>query len=190
MRTVAALYVDLGRGPYPTLPGVECWGFPERDANHYPGDHPIVAHPPCAPWGCLSWSHERMIARGGSSVDGTADCGPIAVAHVRRWGGVLEHPAGSKLWDYCELPPPGRGKDQYGGWTLKIRQSDFGHQAQKLTWLYVVGVDFWKIPELPVPKKATIRAAGGQGPEVKKRERDLTPPDLAKWLVLLARSVE
>lgn len=52
IRTVACLYIDP-RGPYPHVPGVECWGLPYRDATKYDGPHPVVAHPPCGPWGRL-----------------------------------------------------------------------------------------------------------------------------------------
>ena len=69
--------------------------------------------------------------------------GPIAVEHVRKYGGVLEHPAGSKLWGACAMPPPGlwlnetRSKyaddaceaDAYGGYTIEVRQVEWGHVA-------------------------------------------------------------
>lgn len=86
--TVAALYVDP-KGPYPALLGARrCWDE-RRDARLYGGPCPIVAHPPCGPWGRL-----RHLYRGSEH-----DCAPRAVAQVRRWGGVLEHPAGSLLFD-------------------------------------------------------------------------------------------
>ena len=47
---VAALYVDVNRGPYPSIEGVDVWGA-ERDATVYDGALPVVAHPPCGHWG-------------------------------------------------------------------------------------------------------------------------------------------
>jgi hypothetical protein len=75
---VVALYVDK-RGPYPELLGAEqCWDQ-QRDARLYAGPWPVVAHPPCGPWGKLArWSKFQP-----------ADCGLIAFDQVRRFGGVL-----------------------------------------------------------------------------------------------------
>ncbi|HLV66932.1 MAG TPA: hypothetical protein VKY73_14020, partial [Polyangiaceae bacterium] len=89
MITVAALYVDK-LGCYPKMYGVDCWDE-TRDARLYDGPHPVVAHPPCGPWSRL-----RHLYRGNEH-----DCASRAVEQVRRWGGVLEHPAGSRLWDQC-----------------------------------------------------------------------------------------
>src|SRR5208282_2605434 len=83
-RTVAALYVDP-LGPYPLLFDVD-WYDEKRDARGYDGPHPVVAHPPCGPWGQLHHRCKR---------DQDKEFGPLAVAAVRRHGGVLEHPAGS-----------------------------------------------------------------------------------------------
>lgn len=114
-RTVAALYIDP-RGPYPTMnacgcydrkaPGhvcvfssqVDCWDE-ERDARLYAGPYPVVAHPPCGPWSKLR--HLCSVA-----TLATADCGIRAVAQVRVWGGVLEHPEYSRLWSET-FPEPG-----------------------------------------------------------------------------------
>lgn len=129
--TVAALYIDP-RGPYPKLLGPElCWDV-ERDARSYAGPHPIVAHPPCGPWGRL-----RHLYRGNEH-----DCGPLAAAQVREFGGVLEHPAGSHLWKAKErpMPWPGESPDAWGGFTIEVNQVDWGHPARKRTWLYIVGV--------------------------------------------------
>ena len=57
----------------------------DRDARQFPGGVQVVAHPPCRAWGRLRRfakpaPHEKDLAR-------------FAVAQVRRWGGVLEHPA-------------------------------------------------------------------------------------------------
>lgn len=40
------MYVDVKRGPYPAVPGVDCWGL-DRDATRYAGPYPVIAHPPC-----------------------------------------------------------------------------------------------------------------------------------------------
>jgi hypothetical protein len=165
---VAALYVDVEHGPYPNIPGVECWGL-ERDAMTYRGPWPVVAHPPCGHWGRY---HHR------AHDDGRT--GPVAVGQVRRFGGVLEQPANSKLWRHCNLPEPGCPPDHFGGWSLSINQCDFGHPALKPTWLYIVGC--YRLPPMP-------RAAQTQKPleHLSKVDRLLTPDRLAMWLVELAR---
>ncbi len=123
---VVVLYVDA-RGPYPKL--VEHWFDETRDARTYAGPWPVVAHPPCGPWGCL-----KHLWKGGG-----AELAPLAVEQVRRWGGVLEHPAHSKLWRHSGLPGPGELPDAWGGVTIAVNQVDYGHCARKPTWLYIVG---------------------------------------------------
>ena len=189
---VAALYVDTARGPYAALTGVECWGFatrngsqhdlfaPTRNAQGYAGPWPVIAHPPCGPWGRFAWNY-----KGG---EGAKSCGLRAVEQVRSCGGLLEHPSQSALWKACELPQPGQGQDQHGGWTLQINQSDFGHKARKPTWLYIVGLNPEDLPPMPPPREPThvmvrLLRNGNDWPEVPKRERHITPPALAVWLV-------
>jgi hypothetical protein len=189
--TVAALYVDTERGPYATMQGVDCWGQavrdgsqaslfapPDRDARAYDGPYPVVAHPPCGPWGRFWWNYQ-----GGK---GAKECGPRAVEQVRAWGGVLEHPSESGLWKHCALPLPGDDADEWGGTTLEIQQCDWGHMARKRTWLYTVGLG--PHPPLPPPREPThvmvrLLRNGNDWPEVPKRLRHLTPPSLATWLV-------
>lgn len=196
--TVAALYVERG-GPYFAMPDVDPWGI-ERDARRYNGPWPVVAHPPCGPWGRL-----RHLYRGIEH-----DCAPAAVAAVRRWGGVLEHPAHSRLWRELALPYPDELPDSFGGFAVEVDQCAWGHVARKRTWLYVVGV----------PRAATIsgirtggtpthwvagfhkRAGGvrkfpGSGaaapPGIKicsSQQRRRTPRAFAAWLVELASSAQ
>lgn len=124
----AALYVTPDT-VYKSLDGVDC--FDEyRDARTYSGWLPVVAHPPCRGWGRL-----RHLAK--PRHDGL-DLGFHAVQQVRRCTGVLEHPAGSSLWAAAGLPRPSESPDAWGGFSVALNQSDYGHPARKSTWLYVV----------------------------------------------------
>ena len=100
-RTVAALYVDLD-GPYPTIPGVECWDE-SRDARTYPGPHPVVAHPPCARWCKMA---KFVESEHGHKVGDDGGTFAAALAATRKWGGVLEHPAWSLAWPRFGLVNP------------------------------------------------------------------------------------
>jgi len=190
--TVAALYIDP-RGPYTQMPGVDCWDA-ERDARRYAGPHPVVTHPPCGPWGKL-----RHL-----SINQDATCGPRAVEQVRAFGGVLEHPAGSKLWDHCALPRPGELPDAWGGRSIEVEQVRWGHVARKRTWLYLVGVA--AVPDSPPPREPTHWCSGYRErgkPNAKRRgppvppgikiasaqQRRRTPQAFAEYLVALARAV-
>jgi hypothetical protein len=185
---VAALYIDP-RGPYPSMSGVNAWDA-TRDAKRYRGPWPIVAHPPCGPWGQL-----RHLSKHDDPT-----CAPRAVAQVRKCGGVLEHPCGSKLWDHCGLPRPGRGRDAFGGYTVEVCQVDWGHVARKRTWLYCVGVPL-SAHETRPPREPTHyvgldhrwrRTARETGKRVllgcSAEQRRRTPIDFACYLIKLARA--
>ena len=191
---VAALYVERG-GPYFSMPDVDPWDR-ERDARKYSGPAPIVAHPPCGPWGRL-----RHLYRGDEH-----DCAPLAVASVRKWGGVLEHPAYSRLWRLCRLPWPGEFPDECGGYTIAVDQCAWGHVARKTTWLYVVGVPMSvaiagiRTGGTPTHWVAGFHQRGGGRPKYaasgrcappgikicSAQQRRRTPPAFAAWLVDLA----
>lgn len=178
--TVAVLFARAD-SHYKALAGVDVWDA-ERDARAWPGGCPVVAHPPCRAWGRL-----RAFARPRPDEMNLAR---LAVALVREFGGVLEHPAGSTLWTAQKLPMPGE-RDQYGGWTLAAPQKWWGHKAEKATWFYVVGCEPGDIPTLPyvMGEAAYVvqsRKRYDYRPHITKAEREHTPPDLAKWLVELA----
>jgi hypothetical protein len=137
IQTVSALFVEAG-GVYFGLPQVDPWDI-SRDARLYSGPNHVVAHPPCQRWGRY-WS-------GGPSVKvrkelGSDDgCFASAVASVRRWGGVLEHPEASHAWDTFGLmrpPKTGGWVRCVQGWTCCVEQGNYGHRARKATWLYAV----------------------------------------------------
>lgn len=178
---IAALYVDP-RGPYPSL--VREWYDEGRDAKTYAGPWPVVAHPPCGPWGRLRFLCRKQ----------DASCGPHAVAMVRRFGGVLEHPSESLLFRACAMPFPDELTDGYGR-TYALRQVSWGHSCEKPTWLYVVGVD----PKLVISglrrggaatHRVTSGPRGPQLPTASHIKRRLTPPAFARWLVELAATVQ
>jgi hypothetical protein len=189
LNDVAALYIDP-RGPYPKIQGVDCWDE-ARDARLYDGPWPVVAHPPCGPWGRL-----RHMYRGTEH-----DCAPRAVEQVRTFGGVLEHPAGSRLWAQCGLPMTGVDAPDF---SVEVSQNDWGHPARKRTWLYFVGIDrALVIAGLRSGGMVTHWISGGRGREGKKRNTTPVPPGIkvcsaqqrrrtptlfADWLVSLART--
>lgn len=138
---IAALFVAKNGCYYdPALTDVDPWPE-ERDARLYAGPWPVVAHSPCARWCRLAglvearWGHKR-------GEDG--GCFAAALASVRRWGGVLEHPAYSDAFAHFGLPIPrdkgGWQRGLCGGWSCHVEQWHYGHPAKKATWLYAFGV--------------------------------------------------
>lgn len=91
---IAALYVQPD-GCYVGLPDVDPWDE-ARDARTYAGPHPVVAHPPCERWG--RYWHGGPSARVRRVKGDDGGCFAAALASVRRWGGVLEHPEASAAW--------------------------------------------------------------------------------------------
>lgn len=184
MRQVAVLFARAD-SIYKTLPGCDVWDE-ARDARRWSGSDPVVAHPPCRLWAKL-----RQFAKA-ETPEAERKLAVQAVQAVQANGGVLEHPAESTLWAHCGLPLPGRAPDRFGGWTAEIRQCDWGHKAEKLTWLYIVGVHPDELPPLPSRSEPTgvIKPQRGVPRTLKivtKAEREHTPPRLAEWLVDLAR---
>lgn len=108
---LAALYVQAG-GCYFGLPGVDPWDK-QRDARLYAGPYPVVAHPPCERWGRYWSGGPSASVRRRKGDDG--GCFAAALAAVRRWSGVLEHPEASHAWSAFGLNAPPRGGMDRGG---------------------------------------------------------------------------
>lgn len=90
-----------------------------------------------------------------------------------------------------ESPPPGK-RDAFGGWTLAAPQKWWGHRAEKETWFYVVGCEPGDMPDLPYSMAEATHVVQSRKrqdcrPHITKAEREHTPPELAVWLVELAR---
>jgi hypothetical protein len=142
---IAALYVQTN-GVYYGLPDVDPWDE-QRDARLYGGPWPVVAHPPCARWSRLAGFTE---ARFGLRRGDDGGCFAAALDAVRRFGGVLEHPAYSDAWAWFGLPRPNRHGDWSAslldpGWSCHVEQGRYGLPVKKATWLYACGTE---LPEL------------------------------------------
>jgi hypothetical protein len=135
-------------------------------------------------------------------------CFAAALASVRRWGGVLEHPEGSQAWEHHGLLEPPRGGGWiradalygFNGWTCCVNQGAFGHPARKRTWLYASGVDLpslkWGSANGDFPwlsnlefnteygRRRAIRTGVRQ--RLSKRQRSATPPEFRDLLLSIA----
>ena len=174
---IAALFVAKG-GVYYGLPDVDPWDE-ARDARKYAGPWPVVAHPPCARWSTLANIHGRIGEDGG--------CFEKALECVRKYGGVLEHPAFSMAWEHFGLPKPNRynvwQKDIYGCWCAEVSQANYGHEAIKLTWLYA------RVPLLPPELCADVPVAiKSVQDDLGKKARAATPIPFRDLLLSIARS--
>lgn len=200
---IAALYVETD-GVYSNVPGVDVWGR-DRDARTYTGPHPVVAHPPCERWGRYWHGAPNKPNQYRLGEDG--GCFASALTAVRNYGGILEHPAHSKAWDYFGLKRPnGKGgwlqSDNYGGSSCQVEQGHYGHISRKATWLYAVGVD---LPELnwtkgvqrlhPVAlekygyeKARRIGMMAMIGGKDKTRIRNATPKEFMRLLIGIAQT--
>lgn len=203
---VAALYVESG-GTYFNAPGVDPWDE-KRDARTYSGPHPVVAHPPCQRWGRFwhgSTAKPHQFKKGD---DG--GCFKAALESLRKFGGVIEHPADSHAWEHFGLLKPSRGGGWIealpGLWTCCVYQGHYGHFAGKGTWLLVAGVAREDLPELRWGKTeqrlhptavakhgyAKARRIGMMamvGGKDKTRIRNATPPEFRELLLSIARKV-
>lgn len=204
---IAALFVSAN-GHYVGLDGVDPWDE-ARDARTYAGPFPVVAHPPCQRWGKFHAGQPLAIKLTGVRKKKGDDngCFAAALASVRRWGGVLEHPCDSHAWPHFGLTKPPRTggwvpADNQGGWTCCVEQRGYGHYARKPTWLYVHGC---ARPELkwgktqvrldPVIvariglKRAQRRGeVGGRGGGTDSAARIDTPAPFRDLLIQIARS--
>lgn len=172
----AAILYARNNSVYKKIPGCDVFDL-ARDARNYSGNLPVIAHPPCRLWGRLYKFSTAPISEKLLALH--------AVHAVRTNGGVLEHPAHSKLWPVAGLPSPGV-RDEFGGFTLPILQSWFGHKAPKSTWLYIVGIEPRNLPAFPF---ALGIPSGRIEASHSMKLREGTPVDLALWLfALVSRS--
>jgi hypothetical protein len=166
-----SIYKDLG---------VDSWDI-DRNALNWAGGNAIIAHPPCRAWGKL-----RGLAK---PRPGEKELAIWAIGQIRRYGGVLEHPRHSLLWSVLNLPK-GLEIDNWGGYSVCVNQSWFGHKAEKNTLLYIVGCPRKELPAIPLRMDAITHTVNrdprGIKKELSKKAREATPIDFAKWLIRVA----
>jgi hypothetical protein len=201
--SIAALFVATN-GVYFGLQGVDAWDV-ERDAREYCGPYPVVAHPPCERWGRY-WGGGPS-ARVKRTLGDDRGCFASALANVRAYGGVLEHPEASHAWTFFGLnKPPKTGgwivADMHGGWTCCVEQGHYGHVARKATWLYAIDVELPDLQWGPAAQcqrldegfhsKAERDAARAAGQKPRKRlstaQNIATPIPFRDVLLSIARS--
>lgn len=202
---IAALYVETG-GTYFNLQGVQPWDV-ESDARAYTGPFPVVAHPPCQRWGRFWHGSTRRAHQFRLGED--KGCFASALTSVRNYGGVLEHPAGSRAWEFFGLRKPRGGEgwvqaDAFGGWTCQVDQRHYGHEAPKPTWLYAAHVDLpelnwtksdrtppaWMVERYGESKARKIGVVAMVGGKDKTKIRNATPPGFRDLLLSIARTAQ
>jgi hypothetical protein len=134
-------------------------------------------------------------------------CFASALAAVRKWGGVLEHPWGSHAWAHFYLNKPERAggwiaADMFGGWTCCVEQGQYGHYARKPTLLYAYGVELpelrWGhseaqydpavVARMGLKRAKRLGEVGARGGGTDSTPRIHTPPEFRDMLVSMAIS--
>jgi hypothetical protein len=177
MKTVSILCASRN-SVYHQLQGVIV--FDERkDARTFTGDTPIVAHPPCRAWSAFCRHQAKP-------KDGEAELGIWCANMLRITGGVLEHPAHSRLFDAAALPKPG---EKCGNlWTMEVWQAWWGYSMKKATWLCFSKIDK-HVVDVPYRMLAPGQCRRRQQ-VMSKNQRAATCEHFARWLVGIARTVE
>ncbi len=186
MRTVAVLFCDP-KGTYAGIPGVELWDA-TRDARTYAGPHPVIAHPPCHLWTNLAKVNYKRYGGEHNRPGNDGGCFAAALAAVRKWGGVLEHPAFSNAWAAHDLHKP-----LAGTWlnsVTEVWQSAYGHKARKRTWLYCRTKGAYPLAANWERKPGTHQCGwfDRTKPTLSKKEASATPLAFAEYLISLARN--
>jgi hypothetical protein len=173
LRTVAALCV-APNSIYKTMPNVDAYDK-ARDVRTFAGGMPIVAHPPCRAWSAYLRHQAKPEA-------GEIELGLLCAQWLREEGGVLEHPAHSRLFGAARLPRPGqRCGDLF---TMPVWQAWWGHSIRKATWLCFCGVDVCMLdtPYLLHDSRAG-RGDALRFQNMSTHQRAASPRALALWLV-------
>lgn len=187
MYKIAALFVER-HGVYSHIDYVDSWDV-DRDARNYDGPYPVIAHPPCQKWGNFAILNYKRWGGEHNKPKEDGGCFESALNSVNKFGGVLEHPAGTHAWAEYNLVKPVFGKwiKSGEGWVTNVRQASYGHNARKSTWLYYKGASE---PFGLIWSKDTGKAQIGKFDRIKptmtKKEANATPMKFRDMLIRLA----
>ena len=174
MKTVAILCAAR-KSAYRDIPGVEIYDE-VRDCRNFPGGMPVIAHPPCRSWSAFT-AHQAK------PMPGERDIGLWCCEQVKRWGGIIEQPAHSRLWQAASLPLPGSPQSR-DSFSLAVWQAWWGYSMKKGTWLYFRGID---CTQIEIPFRLHVGNDHRREQVMSHRQRAETLPRFAEWLVALAR---
>jgi hypothetical protein len=188
---IAALFVQKN-GSYYGLDNVDPWDE-TRDARLYSGPYSVVAHPPCSTWCQLARLNE---SRYGIKVGSDSGCFKSALESVNKYGGVLEHLAYSIAWDHFWIIKPtksGWNRTIYGYYVCEVYQRNYGHLANKKTWLYYVGGKepenaIFGVPNGKPSHVVSYLSTGDKRPRISKKEASKTTVAFRDYLIRLAEN--
>lgn len=143
---------------YKLFEGLELYDQ-SRDAFTYTDTLPVIAHPPCA-----QWSKLKALAIKDSRQLQLAE---FCFNQVTKNGGILEHPAGSSLFEFLKIP---KSK------LISVNQHWFGFPARKNTLLYFHN---YKPLSFPLSFDAITRTVES----IHSEDRSIMPPAFCSYLI-------
>lgn len=131
----------------------------DRNARLFDGPGPIIAHPPCRAWGRFAHRSKHDDYEKSHAI--------WSIEQIRRLGGVMEHPAFSRVWELLDDDETSIVLDQH--W--------FGHPARKRTRL------FYNLPTKPPQFPLRLERIQRPVEFMSEAQREHTPRAFAQWLL-------
>jgi hypothetical protein len=159
---------------YYKIPGLDVYDQ-DRDSRTFPGNMPVIVHPPCAQWSKMkAFSHDNPEQK---------QLAYFCLDELKKWGGIFEHPHGSDVWKELDWPE--------GGKFIQVDQFWWGFPARKRTTLF-----FYRCKPIQYPLnfdavQYTVALSRSNSknlmatrlPEMKKSQRSITTLSFNQWLV-------
>ena len=197
---IAVLYAMKTSGYY-EVSNCDVWDE-ERDARKYNSTFPIIAHPPCQRWSVMWWGGPTAKKR--YKLGDDHGCFRSALAFVRKYGGVIEHPMYTRAYQYFNIAKPPlhggwRNADEYGGVVCQVNQRFYGHIGNKPTWLYACHATLLPFLQSQVRTdarytviKRKVKPGGRWRKEttMSQQQNEYTPAAFKQVLIDIASSVE